>query len=162
MSKKKREEAKLKKRQEREKKAQERKESQGKGLSKYALKRKKVKSRVRRISHGKVFVKASYNNTVVTITDLAGNPLAWSAAGIVGFKGAKKATPYAAQTVVENVLQKLEKTGLKEVDVFVKGIGSGREAAIRAFYAKGIDVLSIKDTTPIPHDGCRPKKVRRV
>ncbi len=114
------------------------------------------------IPKGKAFIQATYNNTIVTITDMDGNTVAWSSAGQLGFKGPKKATPYAAGIIVKSVVEKIESSGLKSVDVFVKGVGSGREAAIRALNANNITVLSIKDVTPIPHNGCRPKKVRRV
>jgi len=114
------------------------------------------------IPKGKAFIQATYNNTIVSLTDLQGDVIAWSSAGQLGFKGPKKATPYAATTIVKSVVEKVEATGLKSVDVFVKGVGSGREAAIRALGANNITVLSIKDVTPIPHNGCRPPKVRRV
>ena len=114
------------------------------------------------IDRGKVFIQATYNNTLVTIGDSQGNVLAWSSSGSLGFKGPKKATPYAASKIVETLAEKMKKVGLKEVDVFVKGIGSGREAAVRALAAHGFLINSIKDVTPIPHNGCRPRKVRRV
>ena len=121
--------------------------------------KKKVKRNVKR---GQAHVKATYNNTIVTITDQNGNVLGWSSAGHKGFRGAKKATPYAAGVIVRDVVEKVSDTGMQEIDVFVKGVGSGREAAVRALHANGLQVLSIKDVTPIPHNGCRPKKVRRV
>jgi small subunit ribosomal protein S11 len=121
--------------------------------------KKKVKRSVKR---GQAHIQATYNNTMVTITDQNGNVLGWSSAGSRGFKGPKKATPYAASIIVKDVVEKVRETGLQEVDVFVKGVGSGREAAIRALHANGLQVLSIKDVTPIPHNGCRPPKVRRV
>lgn len=111
---------------------------------------------------GSVYVHASYNNTIVTITDPHGNVLCWSSAGVVGFKGPKKATPYAASVIVRDVMEKIKNSGLKEANVFVRGIGSGREAAIRALNANGVQVLSIKDQTPIPHNGCRAPRPRRV
>ena len=114
------------------------------------------------VEKGKVFIQATYNNTLVTISDSHGNVLAWSSSGSLGFKGPKKATPYAASKIVETLAEKMKKIGLKEVDVFVKGIGSGREAAVRALAAHGFLINSIKDETPIPHNGCRPRKVRRV
>ncbi|MFA5029489.1 MAG: 30S ribosomal protein S11 [Patescibacteria group bacterium] len=116
----------------------------------------------RQVSSGRVYVKASYNNTMVTFTDQNGNVLSWSSAGQCGFKGPKKATPYAATIIVKNCFEKVKNYGLKEVAVFVKGIGGGREAAIRALNANGLIVTGIKDVTPIPHNGCRPKKPRRV
>ncbi len=111
---------------------------------------------------GKVFIQSTYNNTLVTVCDLQGNLLAWSSSGSLGFKGPKKATPYAASKIVETLVEKMKKIGLKEVDVFVKGIGSGREAAVRALASHGLIINTIKDITPIPHNGCRPRKVRRV
>lgn len=121
--------------------------------------KKKVKKSVKK---GQAHIQATYNNTIVTITDPQGAVLAWSSAGINGFKGPKKATPYAAGIIVRNVAEKVKDFGLTEVEVFVKGVGAGREAAIRALHANGITVGSIKDVTPIPHNGCRPKKTRRV
>ncbi|MBT3690209.1 30S ribosomal protein S11 [bacterium] len=114
------------------------------------------------IKRGQAHVQATYNNTIVTITDQNGNTVAQSSAGVCGFKGPKKATPYAASIIVKNVVERIENVGMKEIDVFVKGIGSGREGAIRALHANGLQVITIKDVTPIPHNGCRPKKVRRV
>ncbi|MBU0540198.1 30S ribosomal protein S11 [Patescibacteria group bacterium] len=116
----------------------------------------------RQVGHGKAYVQATYNNTIVTLTDLNGNALAWSSAGSSGFKGPKKATPYAASLVVRNALEKASKYGLKEVNLFIRGVGQGREGAIRAFNTQGVSVLSIKDITPIPHNGCRPPRPRRV
>lgn len=115
-----------------------------------------------RVPHGQAHIQATYNNTIVTLTDLQGNALAWSSSGSMGFKGAKKATPYAAGKVVEDVLAKVSDIGLTEVDVFVKGIGSGREAAARAFQANGISVVRLKDVTPVPHNGVRRPRPRRV
>lgn len=120
---------------------------------------KKVKKIV---SSGRAYVKATYNNTIVTFTDQNGDVISWSTAGHVGFSGPKKSTPFAAQSIVRDASTKAKERGLKEVRVFVKGVGSGREAAIRAINANGINVLSIKDITPIPHNGCRAKKPRRV
>ena len=124
--------------------------------------RRGKKKVIKRVSTGHVYVHASYNNTIVTLTDLNGNVLGWSSAGVVGFRGPKKATPYAASMIVKDVCEKVKETGLKEVAAFVKGIGSGREAAVRALHANGIIVTSIKDVTPIPHNGCRARKPRRV
>jgi small subunit ribosomal protein S11 len=116
----------------------------------------------RTVTHGHVYVQATYNNTIVTITDKGGDTIGWSSSGAIGFKGAKKSTPYAAGQVVHNLMDRLEPVGLREVEVFVNGIGSGREAAIRAFQARGVNVSIIKDVTPIPHNGVRAKKQRRV
>ncbi len=130
--------------------------------AKAAPARTKKRKAVKLVSSGRAYVHASYNNTIVTLTDLNGNVLGWSSAGKVGFKGPKKSTPYAASVIVKDVSDKVRDTGLKEVSVFVCGIGSGREAAVRALHANGINVLSIKDVTPIPHNGCRAPKPRRV
>lgn len=111
---------------------------------------------------GQAHIQATYNNTIVTITDQQGNVLAWSSAGKCGFKGPKKATPYAAGIIVRDVIEKTKSMGLKQVDVFVRGVGMGREAAIRALSGGGLQLLMIKDLTPAPHNGPRPKKVRRV
>ncbi len=112
--------------------------------------------------HGKAHVKSTFNNTVVSITDNYGNVISWATAGKVGFKGSRKNTPYAAQIAAENAAKIAMDMGLKTVDIEVKGPGSGREAAIRSLQASGLDVISIKDVTPIPHNGCRPPKKRRV
>lgn len=122
----------------------------------------KKKREKRSVFEGKVFIQATFNNTIVTITDLNGNGISWSSAGSLGFRGAKKSTPYAAQTTAETAAQKAMDVGLREVHVFVKGPGMGRESAIRSLGALGLRVKSIKDTTPIPHNGCRPRKSRRV
>lgn len=116
----------------------------------------------RKVVRGQAHIKASYNNTVLAITDMNGNVLAWSTSGALGFKGAKKATPYAATKIAETVIEKIKKTGISEVSVFVKGIGGGREAAVRALANKGLNIVSIKDVTPLPHNGCKPPKVRRI
>lgn len=125
---------------------------------------KKIKKSavVKQVSSGRVYIKSTYNNTIVTFTDQNGNVLSWSSAGQCGFKGPKKATPYAASIIVKDAYEKAKKYGLREVAVFVKGVGGGREASIRAMNANGIAVSQIKDVTPIPHNGCRPKKPRRV
>lgn len=123
------------------------------------VKKKKIKKKV---SRGQAHIQVTYNNTIVTLTDQAGSVLAWSSAGLNGFKGPKKATPYAAGIIVKNAVEKAKEYGLQEVDVFIKGVGAGREASVRALHANGLSVTSIKDITPIPHNGCRPKKVRRV
>ncbi len=124
-----------------------------------APKRNKKK---RLVDHGQAHVLSTYNNTTITITDLSGNALSWSTSGKMGFKGPKKSTPYAAGSVARDAVEKAKAFGLQRVDVFVKGIGSGRESAIRGIQNNGIQVLSIHDVTPVPHNGCRPKKVRRV
>ena len=111
---------------------------------------------------GIVHILASYNNTIITLTDARGAVLAWSSAGTMGFKGTKKATPFAAARVAETVVEKAKRAGVEEVIVLVKGVGSGRESAIRALANRGMNVTFIKDITPIPHNGPRPKKVRRV
>jgi len=113
------------------------------------------------VKAGQAHVQATYNNTIVSIADDKGNVLAWASAGALGFKGAKKATPYAASQVVATVMEKVKKSGLQDVIIYVKGIGSGRESAVRSL-AGGFNVISIADVTPIPHNGCRPPKVRRV
>jgi len=122
---------------------------------------KKSKSK-RTVTEGRAFVQSSFNNTVITITDLNGNVIAWSSAGSNGFKGAKKATPYAAQVSAEAAVNKALLYGLEKLHVFVKGIGAGREQAIRGLHANGVNIESITDVTPVPHNGCRPRKYRRV
>lgn len=116
----------------------------------------------KRINKGQIHIKSTYNNTIVTLTDLSGNVIAWTSAGLLGFKGAKKATPYAATSIVNSLLEKTKKVCLREVDIYVKGIGSGRESAIRAIAANGINIASITDVTPIPHNGCRSPRPRRI
>ncbi len=122
----------------------------------------KKKKEKKSVFEGKVFIQATFNNTIVTVTDLNGNALSWASAGGLGFRGAKKSTPYAAQTTAETAAQKAMDFGLREVHVLVKGPGVGRESAIRSLGALGLKVRSIKDITPIPHNGCRPRKSRRV
>ncbi|OGL61384.1 30S ribosomal protein S11 [Candidatus Uhrbacteria bacterium RIFCSPLOWO2_12_FULL_46_10] len=117
---------------------------------------------IRQVRSGRAYIQATYNNTIVTLTDLQGNVLAWSSAGRTGFRGPKKSTPYAAGVIVKEVVEKVKPYGLSEVSVFVRGVGSGRESAIRAFHANGLQVLAIRDVTPIPHNGCRPPRPRRV
>lgn len=114
------------------------------------------------VAAGRVYVQATYNNTIVTITDQGGAVIGWSSAGKMGFKGPKKSTPYAATNTVRDLVERVRDVGLKNVEVFVRGVGSGREAAVRALGALGLNLTSIKDITPIPHNGCRPPKVRRV
>lgn len=113
-------------------------------------------------TRGRVYVTATFNNTLVTITDESGNSLFWGSSGLVGFKGARRATPYAATTAVEGVARKAMDAGLREVEVYIKGPGAGRDAALRALKAVGLGISLIADVTPIPHNGVRPKKKRRV
>lgn len=122
----------------------------------------KKKKTARQVPRANVYIQATYNNTLVTFTDPNGNTLGWSSSGVVGFKGPKKATPYAAAIVVKNAVEKIAAYGVKEVSAFVKGIGGGREGAIRALHINGLNVVSINDVTPIPHNGCRQPKRRRV
>ena len=124
-----------------------------------ATAKKKVKKTV---LEGNVYSQATFNNTIITFTDLAGNAISWASAGGLGFRGAKKSTPYAAQTTCETAGKKAMDSGLREVNVFVKGPGVGRESAIRTLGVLGLKVRSIRDVTPIPHNGCRPRKTRRV
>ena len=129
-----------------------------------AAAKKVVKKRRERknIEKGSAHIRATFNNTIVTITDVAGNAVSWASAGELGFKGSRKSTPYAAQMAAETAAKAAMEHGLKTVEVFVKGPGSGREAAIRALQTAGLEVVMIKDVTPIPHNGCRPPKRRRV
>lgn len=122
---------------------------------------KKKKTKVK-LTKGKIYINSTYNNTIISVTDLLGNVVAWGSAGKIGFKGSKKSTPYAGQKTMEDLLARVKDRGLQEVDVFIKGIGSGRESAIRALQSSNLNVLTIKDQTPIPHGGARPKKSRRV
>ena len=122
----------------------------------------KKKKEIQQVPHGRAYIQATFNNTIVSVTDQNGDVLGWASSGITGFKGPKKATPYAASMVVKKVLEMLKDYGIKEVNVFVKGIGGGREGAIRAFNTNGVQVLSVRDITPVPHNGCRPPKRRRV
>lgn len=123
---------------------------------------KKKSSSRRKVKQGKVYIRSSYNNTIVSVTDLNGNVLVNGSAGRVGFRGARKATPYAAQKVVSDILERLKPFAMEEVKVFVRGIGSARESAIRALGAGGLSITAIRDMTPIPHNGVRPPKRRRV
>ena len=122
----------------------------------------KKKKNVRQVPRANAYIQATYNNTILTIADPNGAVLGWSSSGSTGFKGPKKATPYAASVVVKDLMEKIIDYGVKEVNVFIKGIGGGRESAIRALHANGLGVLQITDMTPIPHNGCRPPKRRRV
>jgi len=115
-----------------------------------------------KVKEGRVYISSSYNNTIITLTDTQGNVLTWASAGSIGFKGTKKATPFAASKVAEILAQSVKKIGIEKVQVFIKGVGSGRESAIRSLAVRGLDIILIKDITPIPHNGCRPPKVRRV
>ncbi len=114
------------------------------------------------VERGKVFITATFNNTLVTITDMDGNAMYWSSSGLVGFKGARKATPFAATSAMESIGRKAMDNGMREVEVFIKGPGAGRDAALRALRAVGLNITLIADVTPIPHNGVRPKKKRRV
>ena len=124
---------------------------------------KKVKKKIaRQVSHGRAYIQATFNNTILTLTDANGNTLAWASSGHCGFKGPKKATPYAAGVVVKSAVEKVAPFGLQEVNVFVQGVGSGRDAAVRALNANGLNILSIKDMTSLPHNGCRLPRARRI
>ena len=134
-------------------------------MAKAVTKKAAVRTRRRErknIERGAAHIQSTFNNTIVTITDTNGNALSWASAGEMGFKGSKKSTPFAAQTAAETAAKAAMEHGLKTVEVFVKGPGQGREAAIRALQAVGLEVTMIKDVTPIPHNGCRPPKRRRV
>lgn len=123
----------------------------------------RVRKRDRKnVPRGKAYIQATFNNTIVTLTDPNGNVIAWSSAGANGFKGSRKSTPFAAQMTSEAAARRAQEHGLRQVDVYVKGPGSGREMAVRSLQASGVQVVSITDTTPIPHNGCRPPKRRRV
>lgn len=127
-----------------------------------ALKKRGVKKEKKNISGGVAHIQATFNNTVVAITDPNGNVITWSSAGNLGFKGSRKGTPYAAQMAAEAAAKRAMDSGMRQVDVLVKGPGAGRESAIRALQAAGLDINLIKDVTPVPHNGCRPPKRRRV
>ncbi|MDD5626490.1 MAG: 30S ribosomal protein S11 [Patescibacteria group bacterium] len=129
------------------------------GEAKPEGKRKKIRKYV---PQGQAHIYATYNNTIISLTDLHGNVIAQGSAGRLGFRGAKKSTPYAASKVAQSACEKSQIYGLEKVDVFLNGIGSGRESAVRALAANGLTILSIQDVTPIPHNGCRPRKARRV
>lgn len=122
----------------------------------------KKKKIAKGITSGIAHIQASFNNTIISITDKQGNVLIWSTPGVVGYGGSKKSTPFAAQVAAADAARKAKEIGIKELDVYVKGPGFGRESAIRALQAAGISITSIKDVTPIPHNGCRPKKKRRI
>jgi small subunit ribosomal protein S11 len=128
-----------------------------------ASKRKSTKKKEKKnVPFGKVFISATFNNTIVSVTDMEGNVISWSSTGLHGFKGSRKSTPYAAKIVGEDAITKALEHGLKQVQIIVKGPGSGRESALRAVASSGIRVTNIKDTTPVPHNGCRPPKRRRI
>ena len=123
------------------------------------VKKKKIR---RNVNKGIVYIKATFNNTIVTMTDATGDVICWATAGTVGFKGSRKSTPFAAQRAAETVAEKAAKVGVRELEIRVKGPGSGRESAITALQAAGLRIQSIEDVTPLPHNGCRPPKKRRV
>ena len=125
-------------------------------------KKKRARKTHKKVSEGKVYIQSTFNNTTVTITDMEGNVIAWGSSGTAGFKGSRKGTPYAAQIAARDAAHRAMNDGLRRVDVYIKGPGSGREAAIRALQASGIAVTAIRDVTPIPHNGCRPRGRRRV
>ncbi|MDP2930701.1 MAG: 30S ribosomal protein S11 [bacterium] len=114
------------------------------------------------IDEGRIYISSTYNNTIISLADMKGNVLTWVSAGNIGFKGTKKSTPFAASKVAEGIVERAKKIGVTRVSVIIKGIGPGRESALRSLANRGLELLSIKDVTPIPHNGCRPKKVRRV
>ena len=124
---------------------------------------KKPKKKVKKnVARGIIYIKATFNNTVVTVTDKGGNAICWDTGGSMGYKGSRKSTPFAAQRAAENCAAKAKKLGMKEVDIRVKGPGSGRESAIRAIQGSGLEIRAIEDITPLPHNGCRARKKRRV
>lgn len=131
-------------------------------MAKKTDKKRTRKKEKKVVPHGILYIHSTFNNTIVTIADRSGNVLAWSSGGIIGFKGSRKSTPFAAQLAAEKVLKEAENFGVQTLDIRVKGPGAGRESAIRSVGSTRMKVKSIKDTTPIPHNGCRPKKKRRV
>ncbi|MBI2330062.1 30S ribosomal protein S11 [Candidatus Daviesbacteria bacterium] len=131
-------------------------------MAKKQIKPKSVKKVERKVSSGRVYVTATFNNTLITLTDASGNTLTWGTSGVAGFKGARKATPYAAISAMEKVAQKAKEIGISAVEVYIKGPGSGRDATIKALRGANINITMIADVTPIPHNGPRPKKRRRV
>jgi small subunit ribosomal protein S11 len=128
------------------------------------IKQKKLNSKIirRKVSRGVVHIKASFNNTLVSVTDMRGNVISWSSSGSCGFKGSRKSTPFAAQTVTEVAIRKAIEQGIKQIEINVSGPGSGRETAVRSIQNLGLSILLIRDVTPIPHNGCRPTKKRRI
>lgn len=131
-------------------------------MAKKGAKTRSRKKEKKNIAHGVAHIKSTFNNTIVTLTDVNGNTISWESAGSMGFKGSRKSTPFAAQITAEAAAKKAQDQGLKKVEVFVKGPGSGRETAIRSLQAAGLEVSAINDVTPVPHNGCRPPKRRRV
>ncbi len=131
-------------------------------MAKKKVKTKKKKKNIIEVKNGRAYIQSTFNNTIITIADLDGNVICWGSAGTLGFKGARKSTPYAAQLIAQSVAGKAKERGIEQLEVYVKGVGAGRESAIRSLDAAGINITSIKDVTPIPHNGCRPKKPRRV
>jgi small subunit ribosomal protein S11 len=131
-------------------------------IDKTAEKEIKIKSSITGVQEGKVYVSSSYNNTIMTLTNSKGQVLAFKSAGSVGFKGTKKSTSFAASKVAEAIANICKKLGIEKIEVLIKGIGAGRESAVRTLVTRGLNVVSIKDITPIPHNGCRPRKTRRV
>ncbi len=126
-------------------------------------KRTKTRKRERKsISTGRAYIQSTFNNSIITLTDTEGNVIAWASSGTAGFKGSRKGTPYAAQMAARNAAQRAMEQGLRQVEVYIKGPGSGREAAIRSLQSSGLDIISIRDVTPVPHNGCRPPKRRRM
>jgi small subunit ribosomal protein S11 len=125
-------------------------------------KRKRIRKTHKKVSEGKAYIQSTFNNTTITITDMQGDVIAWGSSGLAGFKGSRKGTPYAAQLAARDAARRAMSDGMRRVEVYIKGPGSGREAAIRALQASGITVTAIRDVTPIPHDGCRPRGRRRV
>ena len=123
---------------------------------------KKQSQRRRQVMRARVYINCSYNNTAVTVSDANGNVLGWSSSGSLGFKGPKKSTPFAATLVAQKAIEKTARFGIKEINIYIKGVGGGREASIRAFGNAGLQINAIKDVTPVPHNGCRAKKARRV
>ena len=123
---------------------------------------KKKKKQKRQVTKGIVHIYTTFNNTIVNVTDMQGNTIAWASGGTVGFKGTRKSTPYAAQLAAQKAMKMAKEYGLQEVEVWVKGPGAGRESAVRAVFASGVEVTAIRDVTPIPHNGCRPPARRRV
>ncbi|WP_461830131.1 30S ribosomal protein S11 [Aquifex sp.] len=123
---------------------------------------KKKKKQKRQVTKGIVHIHTTFNNTIVNVTDMQGNTIAWASGGTVGFKGTRKSTPYAAQLAAQKAMKMAKEAGIQEVEIWVKGPGAGRESAVRAVFASGVKVTAIKDVTPIPHNGCRPPARRRV
>ena len=123
---------------------------------------KEVKIIPSKVKEGNIYISSTYNNTIITLADCNGNVLSWTSAGRLGFKGTKKATPFAASKVAEGISQTVKKMRIEKIYIFVNGVGSGRDSALRSLAARGLNIVSVKDVTPIPHNGCRPPKVRRV